>query len=148
MTNSKNRTRASVTATPPAAGSKAKAVTRTAAGATLTKPRARTPVKTAPKPAPAPADAAAQTATKARHKLVRDSFTIPKSEYTVLEGLKLRAANLARPVKKSELLRAGIAALHAMADKAFLAALNEVPSLKTGRPKGANGASAAATAAK
>jgi hypothetical protein len=148
MTNSKNRTRASVTATPPAAGSKAKAVTRTAAGATLAKPRARTPVKTAPKPAPAPADAAAQTATKARHKLVRDSFTIPKSEYTVLEGLKLRAANLARPVKKSELLRAGIAALHAMADKAFLAALNEVPSLKTGRPKGANGASAAAAAAK
>jgi len=149
MTNSKNnRTHASVTATQPAAGSKAKAVTRTAAGTTLTTPRARTPVKTAPKPAPAPADAAAQTATKAEHKLVRDSFTIPKSEYTVLEGLKLRAANLARPVKKSELLRAGIAALHAMADKAFLAALNEVPSLKTGRPKGANGASAAATAAK
>lgn len=43
--------------------------------------------------------------------------------------------NLTRPVKKSELLRAGIAALHAMADKAFLAALNGVPSLKTGRPK-------------
>ena len=118
------------------------------ASAKLTKPRARTPVKTAPKPAPAPADAAAQTATKAKHKLVRDTFTIPKSEYTVLEGLKLRAANLARPVKKSDLLRAGIAALYAMADKAFLAALNEVPSLKTGRPKGANGASAAATAAK
>jgi len=148
MTNSKNRTRASVTATQPAAGSKAKAVTRIAAGTTPTKPRARTPVKTALKLAPAPADAAAQTATKAKHKLVRDSFTIPKSEYTVLEGLKLRAANLARPVKKSELLRAGIAALHAMADKAFLAALNEVPSLKTGRPKGANGASTAATAAK
>jgi len=144
MTNSKNRTRASVTATPPAVGSKAKAVTRTAAGTTLTKPRARTPVKTAAEPAAA----AAQTATKAKHKLVRDSFTIPKSEYTVLEGLKLRAANLARPVKKSELLRAGIAALHAMADKAFLAALNEVPSLKTGRPKGANGASAGATTAK
>ncbi|MEO8526292.1 MAG: hypothetical protein ABI460_16315 [Caldimonas sp.] len=55
----------------------------------------------------------------------------------VLEGLKVRAANLTRPVKKSELLRAGIAALSGMGDKAFLAALNGVPSLKTGRPKGA-----------
>jgi hypothetical protein len=68
-------------------------------------------------------------------KLVRDSFTIPKTEYSVLEGLKLRAASLSRPVKKSELLRAGIAALNTMGDKAFLAALNGVPSLKTGRPK-------------
>jgi hypothetical protein len=146
MTNSKKAsgTRASVTATQPAVGGKAKAATRTAAGTTLTKSTARTPVKTAPKPAAEPGAAAAQIAAKAKHRLVRDSFTIPKSEYTVLEGLKLRAANLARPVKKSELLRAGIAVLHAMTDKAFLAALNEVPSLKTGRPKGANGASAAA----
>ena len=72
---------------------------------------------------------------KVKHKLVRDSFTIPKSEYVVLADLKVRAANLTRPIKKGELLRAGIAALHAMTDKAFLAALNAVPSLKTGRPK-------------
>ena len=52
----------------------------------------------------------------------------------MLEGLKLRASNLKRPTKKSELLRAGIAVLHAMNDKAFLAALGTVPSLKTGRP--------------
>jgi hypothetical protein len=77
-------------------------------------------------------------------KLVRDSFTIPKSEYSVLEGLKVRAANLTRPVKKSELLRAGIAVLSAMSDKAFLAALDGVPSLKTGRPKGPDTISAPA----
>jgi len=75
---------------------------------------------------------------KARQKLVRDSFTIPKAEYEVLEGLKHRAANLKRPTKKSELLRAGVVALQAMTDKAFLSVLNDVPSLKTGRPKGAN----------
>jgi hypothetical protein len=67
---------------------------------------------------------------------VRDSFTIPKVEYAVLDALKLRAANLTRPVKKGELIRAGIGALNAMDDKAFLAALDTVPSLKTGRPKG------------
>jgi hypothetical protein len=72
---------------------------------------------------------------KPKQKLVRDSFTIPKAEYAVLEGLKVRAADLKRPTKKSELLRAGVAALHAMTDKAFLSVLSGVPSLKTGRPK-------------
>jgi hypothetical protein len=91
-------------------------------------------------PAKAAAPAATPVAEKPKHKLVRDSFTIPKSEYQVLEALKLRAAALKRPTKKSELLRAGIAALNAMADKALLAALNSVPSLKTGRPKADNGA--------
>ncbi len=83
-----------------------------------------------------PAADAAGHLTKPRHKLVRDSFTIPKSEYTVLESLKLRAAKLGRPIKKSEALRAGVAALNAMSDEAFLRALGAVPSIKTGRPKG------------
>jgi hypothetical protein len=91
----------------------------------------------ADKPLAAKAVEAPPQATTAKPRLVRDSFTIPKSEYAVLEALKLRAANLTRPTKKSELLRAGIGALHAMTDEAFLAALNTVPSLKTGRPKAA-----------
>lgn len=74
-------------------------------------------------------------AAKPKQKLVRDSFTIPKSEYAALESLKARATMLTRPAKKGELLRAGIKALHQMKDEAFLAALNDVPSLKTGRPK-------------
>ena len=67
-------------------------------------------------------------------KLVRDSFTIPKDEYTALAELKQRCAKLAQPAKKSELLRAGIKALTALSDKALLAALKAVPSIKTGRP--------------
>ena len=67
-------------------------------------------------------------------KLVRDSFTIPKAEYVVLDALKLRAAKLTRPAKKSELLRAGIKALAALSDAAFLTALEQVPAIKTGRP--------------
>ena len=70
-------------------------------------------------------------------KLVRDSFTIPKNEYLVLVQLKDRAAQHKQPTKKSELLRAGVAALNSMSDKAFLAALRRVPGLKTGRPKDA-----------
>ena len=67
-------------------------------------------------------------------KMVRDSMTMPKAEYAVLAELKLRAAKLARPVKKTELLRAGIKALAGMSDASFLVALKAVPSLKTGRP--------------
>lgn len=67
-------------------------------------------------------------------KMIRDSFTIPKPEYQMIEELKLRATKLTRPVKKSELLRAGIKALAAMRDGAFLTALAAVPPIKTGRP--------------
>lgn len=67
-------------------------------------------------------------------KLVRDSFTIPKPEYAVLEALKERAGRLGRPTKKSELLRAGIKALAAMGDADFLTGVAAVPAVKTGRP--------------
>ena len=72
---------------------------------------------------------------KLKYKVVRDSFTLPKPEYAVLDGLKRRAAQLKRPTKKSEVLRAGIAALLAMSDDRFLKALDAVPVIKTGRPK-------------
>ena len=80
----------------------------------------------------------AEKAEKAKKpKLVRDSFTIPKAEYLVLDELKQRAAKLTRPAKKSELLRAGIKALAALSDAAFLTALARVPAIKTGRPASA-----------
>ena len=67
-------------------------------------------------------------------KMIRDSFTIPKTEYVVIDALKERAGKLSRAAKKSELLRAGVKALAAMSDAAFLAALTAVPTIKTGRP--------------
>lgn len=114
-----------------------KAAPKRAAPAKAAKP----PVKAAaPKAVPAPAKAApAPKAPKAekprKPKLVRDSFTIPKAEYAVLEELKKRAASLAHPSKKSEVLRAGIKALSALPDNALLEALKAVPAIKTGRPK-------------
>jgi hypothetical protein len=91
----------------------------------------KAPASVARKPpvkAPAPAGAD-------KPKLVRDSFTIPKGEYAGLQALKLRAAKLGSPAKKSEVLRAGAALLATLDDKSLLAALAAVPSLKTGRPK-------------
>jgi hypothetical protein len=86
-------------------------------------------------PVKSPALAKADKPAKAKKpKLVRDSFTIPKSEYAVLQELKQRAAQSGAPAKKSELLRAGLKVLAAMQDPAFIAALGAVPALKTGRP--------------
>ena len=90
--------------------------------------------KAAAKPAAAPAAAAAKADKPKKAKLVRDSFTIPKPEFTVLQDLKLRAGMHGKAVKKSEILRAGIKALAAMNDAAFAAALGAVPPIKTGRP--------------
>jgi hypothetical protein len=73
-------------------------------------------------------------ATSKKPKLVRDSFTIPKAEYVVLDELKQRGEALAHPVKKSELLRAGIKLLNSLSNAAFLKALAQVPAVKTGRP--------------
>lgn len=124
------------TAKKPAA--KAATPKRRNAAAKAAAPAAKAPAKKAAKPAkPAKADkpAKAEKEDKARKpKLVRDSFTIPKTEYAVLEDLKLRAAKLGRPAKKSEVLRAGVMALAAMGDAAFLASVTGVPAIKTGRP--------------
>ena len=102
--------------------------------------------KAAPKAAPAAgADAPKQRAAatdKARTaqagkpeklKLVRDSFTIPKFEYGVLQVLKTRASHLGRPTKKSEIVRAGVKALEALTDADFLACLSSLPATKPAR---------------
>ncbi len=124
---------------------------RAAKPATPRKSKSTSTSKPAVKPA-AKADATAGKASKPKAKAkakpaagvdaakpkkvkpVRDSFTMPKGEYAVLQELKLRAATLGRPAKKSEVLRAGVQALAAMGDAAFLAAVGAVPAIKTGRP--------------
>ena len=67
-------------------------------------------------------------------KLVRDSFTMPKAEYQRIDALKARGATLGRPVKKSELLRAGIKLLDALPDAELMQVLGDLASIKTGRP--------------
>lgn len=114
----------------------AKAAAKTRKVVPVVKPvataNAKSVAKTSAKPAAKAATAKPEKVKKP--KMVRDSFTFPKAEYAILDGLKMRAAKLGKPVKKTELLRAGIKAIAAMQDTAFVAALHAVPSLKTGRP--------------
>ncbi len=100
------------------------------AAAKKAKPAAAVVAVVAVTPAPA-----AKPAKAHKPKLVRDSFTMPKDEYQALDTLKARALGLEKHVRKSELLRAGLRALGAMNDRAFLNAIGAVPTLKTGRPK-------------
>jgi hypothetical protein len=112
-----------------------KAAVKVAAKATpKTAPKAA--VKVAPKVAPkATAKPKVEKLVKAKKpKLVRDSFTIPKAEFMVMDDLKIRSGKLGNSTKKSELIRAGIKALAGMTNAAFLLALKAVPAIKTGRP--------------
>jgi hypothetical protein len=114
-----------------------KPATKKAGAATPTQPVTKTAAKKAPvKSAVTKAAQVVKPAKVKKPKLVRDSFTIPKDEYVVIESLKTRAGKLGQAVKKSELLRAGVKALAAMSDIQFKAALSNVPTIKTGRPKG------------
>jgi hypothetical protein len=124
------------TRTPAKAPAK-KPVVKKAAAKPVTKTAVKkAPVKAAPAKPAKPVKAAKPAKVK-KPKLVRDSFTIPKDEYVVIDSLKLRAGKLGQAVKKSELLRAGVKALAAMTDIQFKAALSNVPTIKTGRPKNA-----------
>jgi len=68
-------------------------------------------------------------------KMERDSFTMPKDEYEKIDELKSRMIKLGHPVKKSELLRAGIMLLAGMSDSNLKSTMKKVPVIKTGRPK-------------
>ena len=107
----------------------AKTTVKKAAPRKAVKPATPNPKTTATKPAQA-----SKPSKVKKPKLVRDSFTMPKDEYVVIDSLKLRGGKLGQAVKKSELLRAGIKALAAMSDIQFKAALSNVPTIKTGRP--------------
>ncbi|HSI46580.1 MAG TPA: hypothetical protein VK950_10385 [Methylophilus sp.] len=118
------------TAVKPAAKVAAKPVAKTAAPVTAK--------KTAPAPAVKPANKPVVANDKPKTpkvKMERDSFTMPKDEYAQIAALKKRLESLGKPVKKSELLRAGLKLLSGLNDTALKAALVTVPTIKTGRPK-------------
>jgi hypothetical protein len=71
---------------------------------------------------------------KKEKNLVRDSFTMPAEEHQIIDQLKKKVRLAGNEVKKSELIRAGIAMLDTLSIRALMTAINRVPNLKTGRP--------------
>ena len=71
---------------------------------------------------------------KLRQKPVRDSFTMPASDFALIATLKSRLLAAKRETKKSELLRAGLHVLAALDASALAAAVGQLDPIKVGRP--------------
>ncbi len=68
-------------------------------------------------------------------KLVRDSFTMPESEYAALGAVKKACLKAGVEVKKSQLLRIGVALLSKTDVPALKKLIAGLAPLKAGRPK-------------
>lgn len=68
-------------------------------------------------------------------KLVRDSFTMPADEYQVLGDVKKIFLKAGLEVKKSELLRVGVALIRELNLASLKLAVASLPPVKAGRPK-------------
>lgn len=124
-----------------ATGTAVSKTTKTVPAAKATLPAKTATVTTAKKSAASPAKASpvkAENPPKAdklkKAKMVRDSFTMPETDYAQLAELKKKCLQSGIHVKKSELLRAGLVGLSKLSDSALLKAVEQVEKLKTGRP--------------
>ncbi len=67
-------------------------------------------------------------------KLVRHSFSMPEIEYAQIPALKKRIASLGGSVKRSELVRAGLALLSVLNNVQLTTVMARIERIKTGRP--------------
>ena len=68
-------------------------------------------------------------------KLVRDSFTMPETEYAALSEVKKACLKAGFEIKKSELLRIGVALVRKLALAVVKQELGALAPLKPGRPR-------------
>lgn len=97
------------------------------------KPVAKSADKSRVKAAPQPA--AKKTKKEHKVKVVRDSFTMPQSEYQKIAEIKAVCLKARMHVKKSEVLRAGLKLLAGLNAAQLMRALGNLEKIKTGRPK-------------
>ncbi len=109
-----------------------KTAVKSAARALATAPARKAAAKPAAKPAAKVVERA--PVQDARPVLVRDSFTMPEREYAVLLEVKQACLRAGIDVKKSELLRIGVALLGQLDVATLQSVLGGLPQLKTGRP--------------
>ncbi len=115
----------------------AKAAKPAAKPAEKTKAPAAKPAPKRPAAKPAPQAKVAKVATEKpkKPKLVRDSFTMPEDEYAVFGQVKKACVAAGFEIKKSELLRIGVALISKLDPKKLQTAQKALAPLKAGRPK-------------
>ena len=133
------KTPASKTGASKAPAKPASKTVRAKAGVAAAKKATATKVAPVPKAVAKPqakAKPAADAKEKSKkEKLVRDSFTMPEAEYAVLGEVKKACLKAGVDVKKSELLRVGVALIRQLDAARLKEILGTLPTLKTGRPK-------------
>ncbi len=77
----------------------------------------------------------AKAAKPKKPKLVRDSFTMPDTEYALIGTVKKAGLTAGIEIKKSEILRIGVALVAKLDAKKLKAAQAALVPLKAGRPK-------------
>ncbi len=71
----------------------------------------------------------------AKPKVTRDSFTMPEVEYQKIADIKVACAKAGMPVKKSEVLRAGLLMLSLLEMAEMKTVFSKLEKIATGRPK-------------
>jgi len=71
----------------------------------------------------------------AKPKVTRDSFTMPEVEYQKIADIKVACAKAGIPVKKSEVLRAGLLMLSLLDMAEMKTVFGKLEKIATGRPK-------------
>ena len=111
------------------------AAPKAAAPKAAPKAGAKSPAETSKTAAAKPAATDAAKHKLPKEKLVRDSFTMPEQEYAVLSQVKKACLKAGFEIKKSELLRVGVALISQIDMATLQKVLGSLPQLKTGRPK-------------
>lgn len=106
-----------------------KAITKSASASKATAPKVLQPTTVQEK------KAKKSKSTGSKVKVVRDSFTMPQSDYEKIGEFKELCLKSGMHVKKSELLRAGLHALGKLSIAQLKTALSELEKIETGRPK-------------
>ncbi|SFA69048.1 hypothetical protein SAMN04515620_10156 [Collimonas sp. OK607] len=101
----------------------------------VTKPLTAKPALPVSKSAPSIKSLPDVKAKVKKAKLVRDSFTMPADEYQVLGDVKKTFLKAGLEVKKSELLRVGVALIRELDLASLKLAVASLPPVKAGRPK-------------
>jgi hypothetical protein len=83
-----------------------------------------------------PSETALPSKEESSPKVVRDSFTIPASDYDLIILIRQRCLASATSINKGEVIRAGLHALKQMSDEQLLQIVGELEKVKTGRPSG------------
>ncbi len=69
-----------------------------------------------------------------KEKVIRDSFTLPSSDYELIATLRQRCLTRAVNATKSEVIRAGLHILQSLSDEELIQTISSLEKVKTGRP--------------